>query len=159
MQQLGMRAASAHWIDYLSDEDLAFVKRLVLASGSLKAVAAGYGISYPTYYTRRLDRLIAKITITESTEIQSEFERVLRAQHAEGKIDADTLKTLLAAYRQEGDRTEIGFSLCLVFRSVVAAAVAAQSQDLRWDELQRTATGDRNCSAPGSWVAVSSPAN
>jgi hypothetical protein len=88
------------WTDYLSEEDLAFVKRLVLASGSLKEVAAGYGISYPTVRTR-LDRLIAKITITESTEIQSEFERVLRVQHAEGKVDAHTLKTLLAAYRNE----------------------------------------------------------
>jgi hypothetical protein len=100
MQPSRARGASAHWIDYLSDEDLAFIKRLVLASGSLKAVAAGYGISYPTVRLR-LDRLIAKITITESTEIKSEFERVLRAQHAEGKIDAETLKTLLAAYRQE----------------------------------------------------------
>lgn len=102
---MNSRSAPAHWIDYLSDEDLAFVKRLVLASGSLKEVAAGYGISYPTVRLR-LDRLIAKITITDSQEIQTEFERVLRAQHAEGRIDADTLKTLLAAYRSELDRAE-----------------------------------------------------
>jgi hypothetical protein len=96
------RLAPSRWIDYLSDEDLAFIKRLVLASGSLKEVAAGYGISYPTVRLR-LDRLIAKITITDSTAIQSEFERVLRGQHAEGKIDADTLKTLLDAYRRESE--------------------------------------------------------
>ena len=96
------RSASARWIDYLSDEDLAFIKRLVLASGSLKEVAAGYGISYPTVRLR-LDRLIAKITITDSKEIQSEFERVLRTQHAEGRFDADTLKKLLTAYRSETD--------------------------------------------------------
>ena len=88
------------WIDHLTDEDLAFVKRLVLASGSLKEVAAGYGISYPTVRLR-LDRLIAKITVVDNEDAQSEFERVLRAQHAEGKIDADTLRTLLAAYRKE----------------------------------------------------------
>jgi hypothetical protein len=88
------------WVDHLSDEDLAFVKRLVLASGSLKEVAAGYGISYPTVRLR-LDRLIAKITVTDNQDNQSDFERVLRAQHAEGSIDADTLKTLLAAYRKE----------------------------------------------------------
>jgi hypothetical protein len=99
------RSTAARWLEYLSAEDLAFVKRLVLASGSLKEVAAGYGISYPTVRLR-LDRLIAKITISESREIQSEFERVLRAQHAEGKIDADTLKTLLAAYRSETKRSE-----------------------------------------------------
>jgi hypothetical protein len=38
--------------------------------------------------------------------VQSEFERVLRAQHAEGKIDAETLKALLAAYRREAERLE-----------------------------------------------------
>jgi hypothetical protein len=93
---------TGRWLDYLSDEDLAFIKRLVLASGSLKEVAAGYGISYPTVRLR-LDRLIAKISVLESAESQSEFERVLRAQHAEGRIDAETLKTLLAAYRREAN--------------------------------------------------------
>jgi hypothetical protein len=95
---------SARWLDYLSDEDLSFVKRLVLASGSLKEVAAGYGISYPTVRLR-LDRLIAKIRIIDNADIDSEFERVLRAQHAEGRIDAETLKTLLAAYQKDLERT------------------------------------------------------
>ncbi|HXW07914.1 MAG TPA: DUF2089 family protein [Vicinamibacterales bacterium] len=100
-----LRSAATRWLDYLGEEDLAFVKRLVLASGSLKEVAAGYGISYPTVRLR-LDRLIAKITITDSRDIQSEFERVLRGQHAEGKIDAETFKTLLAAYRSETERSD-----------------------------------------------------
>jgi hypothetical protein len=95
-----MNRLSSGWLDYLDEEDLAFIKRLVMASGSLKEVAAGYGISYPTVRLR-LDRLIAKITITDSQAIQSEFERLLRTQHAEGKIDADTLKTLPGAYRLE----------------------------------------------------------
>ena len=95
-----MNRLSLGWLDYLDEEDLAFIKRLVMASGSLKEVAAGYGISYPTVRLR-LDRLIAKITITDSQAIQSDFERLLRTQHAEGKIDADTLKTLLGAYRLE----------------------------------------------------------
>jgi len=34
-------------------------------------------------------------------DVRSEFERLLRAQHAEGRIDADTLKTLLAAHRRD----------------------------------------------------------
>jgi hypothetical protein len=93
------------WLSFLNDEDLAFIRRFLLASGSLKEVAAGYGISYPTVRLR-LDRLIAKITIAETSEVQSEFERVLRAQHAEGKFDAETLKTLLAAYRREAERLE-----------------------------------------------------
>jgi hypothetical protein len=91
---------SRHWLDYMSEEDLAFIKRFVAASGSLKDVAAGYGISYPTVRLR-LDRLIAKIAVVENMDIRSEFERLLRAQHAEGRIDADTLKSLLAAHRKD----------------------------------------------------------
>src|SRR4026209_997328 len=98
------RPASSRWLDFLNEEDLAFMKRMILASGSLKDVAAGYGISYPTVRLR-LDRLIARIRIIDSDEIRSEFGRVLRAQHAEGRIDAETLKTLLAAYQKDLERT------------------------------------------------------
>jgi hypothetical protein len=54
------------WVEELEDEDLSFIKRFVLASGSLK-----------------------------------DFERLLRVQHAEGKIDRETLKVLLNAYDAE----------------------------------------------------------
>jgi len=88
------------WIDFLSEEDLAFVKRFVLASGSLKEMAKAYGITYPTIRLR-LDRLIEKIKILDSQQIVSPFERIARAQYAEGKIDVHTLKVLLAAHRDE----------------------------------------------------------
>ena len=45
------------WLADLEDEDAAFIKKFVLASGSLKEVAALYGVSYPTVRLR-LDRLI-----------------------------------------------------------------------------------------------------
>ena len=64
------------WTDPLGDEDLAFIKRFVLASGSLKALAKAYSISYPTVRLR-LDRLIEKIRIYDSQEIVSDFERLL----------------------------------------------------------------------------------
>lgn len=87
------------WIDYLSEEDLAFVKRFLLASGSLKELAQAYGITYPTVRLR-LDRLIAKIKVVDDQQIISPFERTARALYAEGKIDIATLKTLLAAHRE-----------------------------------------------------------
>ena len=104
---MGDTSANARrWVDRLEDEDLAFVKRFLLASGSLKELAKAYGISYPTVRLR-LDRLIEKVKLLDSQEITSEFERVLRVQYAEGKIDIDTVKTLLAAHRQElGDDHE-----------------------------------------------------
>jgi hypothetical protein len=93
------------WIDFLEDEDIAFVKRLVLFSGSLKDLATAYDVSYPTVRLR-LDRLIAKIKVFEDQEIQDEFERHLRATYAEGKIDAASFKRLLAAYRNERKEKE-----------------------------------------------------
>ena len=88
------------WIDRMSDEDLSFIKRFVLASGSLKAISDVYGISYPTVRLR-LDRLIERIKIYDSEKITSDFERVLRAQYADGRIDLATLKTLLEAHKKE----------------------------------------------------------
>jgi len=91
---------SRRWIDFLGDEDLAFLKRFVLASGSLKGLAQAYGISYPTVRLR-LDRLIDKVKVLDSQEITSGFERLLRAHFAEGKIDAEALRAILAAHREE----------------------------------------------------------
>ena len=91
------------WLDRLSDEDKSFLKRFVLASGSLKAVAEEYGISYPTIRLR-LDRLIEKIRVFDSDQIVSEFERQLRAQHIDGKLDHATMKLLLDAHRAEQAR-------------------------------------------------------
>jgi hypothetical protein len=93
-------SARQRWIDSLEEEDLTFLKRFVLASGSLKALAEAYGISYPTVRLR-LDRLIAKIEVFDSQQKMSEFERTLRALHADGRIDLATLKTLLAAHRRQ----------------------------------------------------------
>ncbi|MEM0914739.1 MAG: DUF2089 family protein [Planctomycetota bacterium] len=96
------RRGRADWMALMSDEDRAFIKRFLLNSGSLKAVAQEYGISYPTVRLR-LDRLIQKIKLTEEHHHRTDFELTLRAQHADGRIDAATLKTLLAAYREDLD--------------------------------------------------------
>jgi hypothetical protein len=88
------------WIDLLEEEDLAFVKRFILVSGSLKELADAYDVSYPTLRLR-LDRLIEKIKILDSQRIQDRYERLLRAHFADGKLDATTFKQLLNAYEQQ----------------------------------------------------------
>jgi hypothetical protein len=88
------------WIESLDDEDLAFIRRFVLTSGSLKEMAKIYGISYPTVRLR-LDRLIQKIELLSSDAVQSELERALRIEYAQGKIDLGTMKRLLEAYHKE----------------------------------------------------------
>jgi hypothetical protein len=87
-------------MDHLTDEDLAFVRRFILASGSMKDVAREYGISYPTVRLR-LDRLIDKIRIIEDHTIDSELEKTLRIAYAEGRVDLETMKRLLEVYRRE----------------------------------------------------------
>jgi hypothetical protein len=94
------RGGPARWVDALEEEDLAFIKRFVLASGSMKELANAYGISYPTVRLR-LDRLIQKIKLVDRQDITTPFERILRLQHADGKIDRQTLKLLLAAHDAE----------------------------------------------------------
>ncbi|MEA1927864.1 MAG: DUF2089 family protein [Candidatus Auribacterota bacterium] len=91
------------WTDYLEEEDLAFLKRFILASGSLKEIARIYGISYPTVRLR-LDRLIKKIRVIDSLEEIGPFEERLRLLYADGKIDLETLRILRQVHREGGER-------------------------------------------------------
>ena len=93
------------WIQGMSEEDFGFIKRFLLASGSLKEVAAEYDISYPTVRLR-LDRLIEKIKLHEKFARRDPFETLLRSAHIDGKIDLSTLSALLAAYRKERKHEE-----------------------------------------------------
>lgn len=92
------------WFEFLGDEDLAFVRRFVLASGSLKEVAKQYGVTYPTIRLR-LDRLITKIEVVEQNSEVSEFERLLRAQFADQKLNHETFKLLLSAHQKEQEKS------------------------------------------------------
>ena len=88
------------WIEQLEDEDLTFIKRFILLSGSLKDLAEAYNVSYPTLRLR-LDRLIQKIKIFDSEKIEDSYEKLLRAQFADGRLDAATFKQLLTAYQEQ----------------------------------------------------------
>jgi hypothetical protein len=93
------------WIDYLEEEDLAFVKRFILLSGSLKDLASAYDVSYPTLRLR-LDRLIQKIQMVEDQTVKDDYERLLRAEFADGRLDLATFRRLLGAYqaKMKGER-------------------------------------------------------
>jgi hypothetical protein len=93
------------WLDSLEDEDLAFIKRFILFSGSLKDLAGAYNVSYPTLRLR-LDRLIDKIKIMDSEKIDDDYERQLRALFADGKLDSQVFKKLLAAYQEQKKGTK-----------------------------------------------------
>ena len=86
------------WMAELEDEDLAFIKKFILASGSLKEVASVYGVSYPTVRLR-LDRLIQKIQLTETAEADPYVSLVKRLA-GDDKLDFDTAKILITEYRK-----------------------------------------------------------
>ena len=86
------------WMAELEDEDLAFVKKFILASGSLKEVASVYGVSYPTVRLR-LDRLIQKIRLSETAEADPYVSLVKRLA-VDDKLDFDTAKILITEYRK-----------------------------------------------------------
>jgi hypothetical protein len=88
------------WVDLLPEEDLVFLKRFLLASGTLKELARAYGISYPTVRLR-LDRLIQKVELLETHASAGPLELKLRSLFADGKLDEETFRALLAAYRAE----------------------------------------------------------
>jgi len=93
------------WLAGMSEEDFGFIRRFLLASGSLKQMAEEYGISYPTVRLR-LDRLIEKIKLYEKHTKKDPFETLLRSAHIDGKIDLPTLTTFLTAYRKEQNHEE-----------------------------------------------------
>ena len=91
---------TTRWVDLLSEEDLAFLKRFLLASGTLKDLAAEYGISYPTVRLR-LDRLIDKVKLLEEAAPAGRFEAELMSVFAEGGVDERVFRQLLGAYRSD----------------------------------------------------------
>ena len=91
------------WMAELEDEDLTFIKKFLLASGSLKEVASVYGVSYPTVRLR-LDRLIQKIQLTESAEADPYVSLVKRLA-VDDKLDFDTAKILITEYRRMKEET------------------------------------------------------
>lgn len=86
------------WMTNLDDEDVAFIRKFILASGSLKEVAGQYGVTYPTVRLR-LDRLIQKIRISEENANEPYIGLIKRLAINE-KVDFDTAKILISEYKK-----------------------------------------------------------
>ena len=86
------------WLANLDDEDVSFIKKFLLASGSLKEIAQIYHVTYPTVRLR-LDRLIQKIQIAEDNTNEPYVSLIKRLAINE-KLDLDTAKILIAEYKK-----------------------------------------------------------
>ena len=86
------------WMSNLDDEDIAFIKKFILASGSLKEIAKLYGVTYPTVRLR-LDKLIQKIQISEETANEP-YIALIKRLAVDERIDFDTAKILISEYKK-----------------------------------------------------------
>lgn len=85
------------WMTGLDEEDVSFIKKFLLASGSLKEIAAQYGVTYPTVRLR-LDKLIQKIQIGEEAA-KDPYISLIKRLAVNDKLDFDTAKLLISEYR------------------------------------------------------------
>ena len=85
------------WMDELDTQDINFIKKFILSSGSLKEVAKLYDVSYPTVRLR-LDRLIQKIQLADKAN-QDEFVNLIKRMTIDEKVELDTAKTIISAYK------------------------------------------------------------
>ncbi len=86
------------WMRNLDDEDSVFIKKFLIASGSLKDIAKAYGVTYPTVRLR-LDRLIQKIKLSEDNSSEP-YVSLIKRMAVNEKIDFDTAKILISEYRK-----------------------------------------------------------
>ena len=90
------------WLQNLDKEDLVFIKRFLLASGSLKEVARQYDVTYPTVRTR-LNKLIEKIKLSDSDEDDAYISLIKRLVIDE-QLEFDGAKILIDEYKKmKGD--------------------------------------------------------
>ncbi|WP_367926260.1 DUF2089 family protein [uncultured Ruthenibacterium sp.] len=86
------------WMAGLEEEDVEFIRKFLLASGSLKEMAGAYGVTYPTVRLR-LDRLIQKIRLSEE-QAADPYVALIKRLVVEDKLDFDTAKLLIGQYRK-----------------------------------------------------------
>lgn len=87
------------WLANLEEEDVSFIKKFVLSSGSLKEIAGQYNVTYPTVRLR-LDKLIQKITISEEN-MSEPYVALIKRLAVNDKLDFDTAKILINEYKKQ----------------------------------------------------------
>ena len=83
----------------LSDDDLEFVQRFVLASGSLKDLAAEYGVSYPTIRAR-LDKLLERLQALVAGQPRDPMAELLADLIGRGEIAPGAARSVLDLHKR-----------------------------------------------------------
>lgn len=95
------------WMKNLDDEDMIFIKKFLLASGSLKEVAKLYGVTYPTVRVR-LNKLIDKIKLAEDKTDNDEFVELIKRYVIDEDIEFDVAKNLITEYKKITEKSKNG---------------------------------------------------
>lgn len=90
------------WILSLDQEDVEFIKKFVMNSGSLKEIAKVYEVSYPTVRIK-LDRLIEKIKLNNAAE-NEEFIQFIKKLSIDDRINLEEAKLIIEKYKKEKER-------------------------------------------------------
>lgn len=89
------------WFFDLEIEEQIFIKKFLLASGSLKQLAKEYEVSYPTVRIR-MDRLIEKIKLFDGKQEDS-FEISIMQLVINEKISLDIAKEIIRKHKESID--------------------------------------------------------
>lgn len=92
------------WVMKLEEEDLEFIRKFILASGSLKEIAKEYGVSYPTIRLR-LDKLIQLIQMNNDNK-RDAYISLIKKLALDEKIDFTTAKILISEYKDSLKRSD-----------------------------------------------------
>ena len=84
-----------NWFLDLEEEEQEFLKRFILASGSLKQLAKDYEVSYPTVRIR-VDKIIEKIKLKNYN--QDSFKVKLMQMVIDEKVSLDSAKEIIREY-------------------------------------------------------------
>lgn len=85
------------WILSLELEDLNFLKKMILFSGSLKDLAKDYDVTYPTIRVR-LDKLIEKVKLSEH-KTNDIFVEMIKQMAIDDRFSLETAKKIISTYR------------------------------------------------------------
>ena len=88
-----------NWVLSLEVEDLEFIKKFVLNSGSLKEIAKIYEVSYPTVRIK-LDRLIQKVKLNDDLD-NEEFIQFIKKLSIDDRINLEEAKLIIEKYKKE----------------------------------------------------------
>ncbi|BDH81877.1 DUF2089 family protein [Lactococcus lactis] len=88
------------WFFNLEKEEQEFLKRFILASGSLKQLAKEYEVSYPTVRIR-VDKIIEKIKLSDNN--RDTFEINIMQMVIDEKISLDSAKEIIRKHKESID--------------------------------------------------------